>query len=367
MEKRFEYSVQLVAVFVLVAGCFLVLRPFLAAMLLALVVCVSTWPLYLRLLRSMKGRQNIAALTMTLSLVLVVILPLALVAYNLADNVTAFYDWVRQATEAGPPVPPAWLKEIPVVGGSADSYWHQIAIDPEARTALVNHLLDPTRRFLLAGGILLGRGVVVMSLAAFVSFFFYRDGIALTRFLSGAMDRVAGIHEENVLGIVRNTVRGVMYGLLGTALAQGIVATIGFFIASVPAALLLGVATAVLSLLPIGPPLIWGSATVWLFYQGSVGWGIFMLLWGVFLISGVDNVVKPLLISHGSKLPFILILFGVMGGVLAFGFVGVFIGPTLLAVGYGLLQEWVASPRYSVSQRPRDLIEREADQPREPE
>lgn len=133
-----------------------------------------------------------------------------------------------------------------------------------------------------------------------------------------------------------------MYGLLGTALAQGFVATIGFAIAGVPAALLLGVATFLLSLLPIGPPLIWGSVAIWLFYQGTVGWGIFMLLWGFFLISGVDNVVKPLLISRGSNLPFILVLFGVFGGVLAFGFVGVFIGPTLLAVGFSLIKEWAA-------------------------
>jgi predicted PurR-regulated permease PerM len=343
VEKRFEYFAQLAAVFILVAGCFLVLRPFLAAMLLALVVCVSTWPLYLRLLRRMKDMQNIAALTMTLSLALLVILPLALVAYNLADNVTAFNDWIRQAIEAGPPGPPAWLKDVPIVGNSADAYWHQLATDPQERSALANRLLEPTKSFLLAGGILLGRGVMVMSLAAFVSFFFYRDGVALVRFLNVAMDRVVGTHVENVLGIVRNTIRSVMYGLLGTALAQGIVATIGFAIAGVPAVLLLGVFTSILSLIPVGPPLIWGGAAIWLFYQGSAGWGIFMLVWGFFLISSVDNVVKPMLISYGSKLPFILILFGVMGGVLAFGFVGVFIGPTLLAVGYSLMREWAAS------------------------
>jgi predicted PurR-regulated permease PerM len=104
--------------------------------------------------------------------------------------------------------------------------------------------------------------------------------------------------------------------------------------------MLLGVATFVLSLIPVGPPLIWGGAAIWLFYQGSMGWGIFMLLWGMLLISSVDNVVKPLLISRGSNLPFILVMFGVMGGVLAFGFVGIFIGPTLLAVGFSLMKKW---------------------------
>ena len=340
MEKRFEYFAHLAAVFILVAGCFLVLRPFLTATLLAAVVCVSTWPFYGWLLRRMKGRQSIAALTMTLSLALGIILPLALVAYNLTDNVTAFYDWIRQTIEAGPLEPPAWLKGVPIVGESADRYWHLVAGNREELAALGNRLLEPARNFLLAGGILLGQGVMEMCLAAFVSFFFYRDGAALVRFLEVAMDRVVGAHREHVLGIINNTVRGVMYGFLGTALAQGFVAAIGFAIAGVPAALLLGVVTFLLSFVPVGPPLIWGGAAFWLFYQGAVGWGIFMLLWGFLLISTVDNVLKPMLISRSSNLPFILGLFGVMGGVLAFGFVGVFIGPTLLAVGFSLTKQW---------------------------
>lgn len=342
MQKRLESFAQLALVFILVAGCYLVLRPFLTATLLAAVVCVTTWPIYLWLLSNMKGRQNIAALTMTLSLSLLFILPLALVAYNLADEVTGLYDGIMLALESGPIAPPDWLKNIPVVGAAADEYWHLISTSKKDMDALIKRLLVPAKDFLQAGGILLGQGVLEMSLAAFVSFFIYRDGAALLRFLNLAMERTVGTHAANILVIINNTVRGVMYGLLGTALAQGLVATIGFAIAGVPAALLLGVATALLSLIPIGPPLIWGGAAAWLFYQGTVGWGIFMLLWGFFLISSVDNVVKPMLISRGGNLPFILGLFGVMGGVFAFGFVGVFIGPTLLAVGYSLVQEWTA-------------------------
>ena len=340
MDKRFENFTQLAAIFILVAGCFMVLRPFLAAMLLAVAVCISTWPVYHWLLRKMRGWKNTTALAMTLSLVLVVILPLALVAYNLTDNVTAFYDWIKQAVEAGPTEPPAWLKKAPIIGGSASEYWHLLATNHEEMVALEKRLLEPAKNFLLAGGLLLGQGVMQMSLAAFVCFFFYRDGAALLHFLNAAMERAVGIHAAKVLGIINNTVRGVMYGLLGTALAQGIVATIGFSIAGLSAALLLGVVTCLFSLIPIGPPIIWGGAAIWLFYQGDVGWGVFMLLWGLLLISTVDNVVKPLLISRSSKMPFILVLFGVMGGVLAFGFVGVFIGPTLLALGLNLIQEW---------------------------
>ena len=340
MEQRFDYYAKLAAVLILVGGCFLVLKPFLTATLLAAVVCVSTWPLYLRLLRKMNGQQTLAALLMTMTLSLLVILPLALVAYNLADNVTAFYNEIKMAVEFGPASPPAWLKDMPIVGTSAHEYWQLLASSKVEMDALTKRLLEPTKNFLLAGGIFLGQGVMDMSLAAFVSFFFYRDGMTLLRLLNVMMDKIIGVHTENVLGIINSTVQGVMYGLLGTALAQGIVATIGFAIAGVPAALMLGTITALLSLIPVGPPLIWVGAAIWLFYKGTVGWGIFMLLWGVFLISSVDNFVKPFLISRSSKLPFILILFGVIGGVIAFGFVGVFIGPTLLAVAFSLIKKW---------------------------
>jgi predicted PurR-regulated permease PerM len=158
--------------------------------------------------------------------------------------------------------------------------------------------------------------------------------------LMAAMARVMDHDAASVSSIVSNTVRGVMYGLLGTALAQALVAGIGFAIAGVPAVLLLSVLVFVSSLIPVGPPLIWGGAAIWLFAQGSTGWGIFMLVWGFFLISGVDNVVRPMLISRGSSLPFLLTLLGVLGGVIAFGFVGLFIGPTLLAVGYSLASGW---------------------------
>ena len=340
MKLRYAYFYHVAAILILVAGCFLVLRPFLTATLLAAVLCITTWPLYLGLLRKFKGRKSLAALIMTLSLVIIIILPLALIAYNLADNVTALYNGIRSAIESGPPAPPDWLKDIPVVGVRLDTYWHLISTSREEMDALILFSLEPTKNFLLAGGILLGQGVIEMSLAAFVSFFLYRDGEALVRIINAAMDSLVGLNTSNVLDTIKNTVRGVMFGLLGTALAQGFVAALGFAIAGVPGALMLGAATSLLSLIPVGPPLIWGGAAIWLFNQGSAGWGVFMLLWGVLLISTVDNVVKPLLISRGSNLPFLLVLFGVMGGVLAFGFIGIFIGPTLLAVAYSLVQEW---------------------------
>ena len=340
MGKRFEYLVQLFTVLVLVVGCFLVLRPFLAATLLAAVICITSWPVYESLLRRFKGRKNWAALTMTIALTLVVILPLTLVAYSLADNVTAVYEFIKHIIDKGPMEPPAWVASLPLVGHSLNDYWHLIANSHKEMAVLTKRVLEPAKDFMLAGGMILGQGVIEMSLSVFICFFFYRDGAAVSDFLNTAMGRIAGAHAQKIAVIIDKTVRNVMYGLLGSSLAQGIVATLGFAIAGVPAALVLGVATGILSLIPIGPPLIWGGAVVWLFYQGDAGWAVFMLLWGVVMISGVDNMVLPLMLSRDSNLPFILLLLGVMGGVVAFGFVGIFLGPTLLAVGFSLLKKW---------------------------
>jgi predicted PurR-regulated permease PerM len=340
MDKRYESFARMAAILLLLGGCLFVLRPFLAAILFAAVVSISSWPLYLALLARLRGRRNLAALTMTFSLTLVVVLPLAMVAYNLADDVTHMVELVRVAVNGGGFAVPAWIKEVPMAGPWLDGYAHRLAASREELLTLAQRLLDPARHYLLAGAMVLGSGVAQVSLAAFVSFFFYRDGEAILATLSSLMERLMGAGAAKVSAIVSQTVRGVMFGLLGTALAQAVVAAIGFAIAGVPAVPLLSVATFVFSLVPVGPPLIWGGAAIWLFAQEQAGWGVFMLVWGFFLISGVDNVVKPFLISRGSSLPFVLVLLGVTGGVLAFGFVGLFIGPTLLAVGFSLLRDW---------------------------
>lgn len=344
MEQRTGRNYTRIATVVLLTlGCLYVLKPFLPAILFAAAVVISSWPLYLRLLTAMHGRRTPAALTMTLSLTLLVIIPLAIVAYNLADDVATTFGQMRNALEHGELLPPGWIKDIPFLGDTIDAYLRQLVASREQMLALAQRMIEPARHWLLAGGLMLGTGVVQMSLAAFVSFFLYRDGKALIAVLAVMMAKVMGEGAETVSDTISQTTRGVMYGLLGTALAQGLVAAVGFAMAGVPAVPLLSVLVFVLSLVPVGPPLVWGSAAVWLFSQGETGWGVFMVIWGTVLISGVDNVVRPMLISRGTSLPFLLTLLGVLGGVIAFGFVGMFIGPVLLAVGYSLMSEWTGT------------------------
>jgi predicted PurR-regulated permease PerM len=163
--------------------------------------------------------------------------------------------------------------------------------------------------------------------------------------LTTAVERIAGEQGKHLLTVAGKTVRGVVYGILGTALLQAVMMGIGLLIAGVPGAALLALLTFFASIVPIvGTGLVWVPAALWLFHQGLTGWGIFVLIWGVG-VANIDNFVKPWLISQGSNLPFILIFLGVVGGALTFGFIGVFLGPTLLAVGYRLLAEWISSHR----------------------
>ncbi|MBA5688450.1 AI-2E family transporter [Rugamonas apoptosis] len=343
MEQRFQPYTRLAAIVLLILGCLIVLRPFLAAILFAAAIAISSWPLYLRLLHRMRQRRTLAAALMTFSLTLVILVPLALVAWSVADNAASYFDQVRAALDDGGIVLPAWVKQLPLVGEQFDAYLRKLVASREELIALAQRLLEPARKLLLGSSLVLGSGVAQVSLAVFVCFFLYRDGHAIVALVRSGMNKLIGEQGVAVADTVGRTVRGVMYGLLGTALAQAGVAAVGLALAGVPAVALLSITTFVLSLVPVGPPLIWGGAAIWLFNQGHTGWGVFMLLWGFFAISGVDNVVKPILISRGSSLPFILVLLGVMGGVLAFGFVGLFIGPTLLAVALGLLRHWGAA------------------------
>jgi len=347
MEKRIEQIVQIAALVMLVIGCLFVLRPFVTALLGAAIMCIATWPAYRHLERLTGNRRSLAALVMTLLLTIVVILPLALLAATLSDSVAPAFDWVRAALAGGLPPPPDWVRATPFVGNSLDAGWRELA-SPEKLEEALKRFAQPAQQGLLQFGVMLGEGVLQLGLVSFIGFFLYRDGEALLKWLRSAMRRVSGTLAPGLLLTVGGTVRGVVYGILGTALVQGILAAIGFLIAGVPAPALLGFLTFLSSMLPVGPPLIWGGAAIWLFYQDKVGWAVFMAIYGLIVVSGVDNVLKPLLISRGSNLPFVLVFFGVLGGVIAFGFIGLFLGPVLLTVGYALLREWV-HPRSSSS------------------
>jgi predicted PurR-regulated permease PerM len=345
-EQRANHERYLgwILLLLLLGCCLLVLRPFVTAMLWAAVLSFSLWPVYGRLLKALGGRRTLAAALLSLGMILVVLLPFVIVAFKLADNINDLQAATQRLLDAGLPAPPAWLAKLPLVGQAATEAWRNLAADSGNLLASLKRFVEPVVTQLFKTGMSLGVGLFQLALSILVTFFLLRNGAAVGDRLTDGAGRLLGERGKHLLDLAGRTVRGVVYGILGTALVQAVMAGIGFLIAGVPGAAFLALLTFFLSVVPVGPPLVWVPAVLWLFHQGATGWAIFMIVWGLG-VSTVDNFVKPWLISQGSDMPFLLILFGVLGGVLAFGFIGVFIGPTLLAVGYRVVAEWSAASR----------------------
>ncbi len=344
-QQRIEQIVVIALLVILALGCLTVLRPFLSALLWALILSFSSWPLYGWLLQRLKGRRSLAALLMTLLVAGVFILPLAAAGAGLADSVAKIGSMVAVLLRQGPPGPPVWVGDLPIIGPQLAQRWLELEQLGAGWTAELEPYLDTGLDWLLSLGVRMGEAILQVSLGLLAAFFFFRDGAEGTRRLSVAVERLGGLRAQRLLAVAASTVRSVVYGVIGTALAQATLQALGLWLAGVPAAFFLGFLTFFLSFVPLGPPIIWLSAAVWVLYNEAIGWGLFLIGWGFFVVSGVDNVLRPYLISRGSKLPLLLVLFGVLGGLMAFGFLGIFLGPTLLGLGYVLLQEWSGGPQ----------------------
>jgi hypothetical protein len=332
--------VRIALVALLALGCILILRPFIAAILFAAVICVTTWPLYARLLQGLGNQSGLSALLMVALLTLVILLPMGFLAASLTDLVPELVEKINALIDTPPPSPPEWLNRLPLVGTLIKDYWEHAAASSEEISKVLRQFYEPARGLLLKTVVLAGQGLMQLVAVLFIAFFFYRDGESLIQRVRSLAHRLGGDLGGQMLQLSRSTVKGVMIGIVGTAFAQALVALVGFLIAGVPAAAVLAAATFFLSMIPVGPPLIWGGAAFWLFDQGESGWAAFMAIWGLFAISSVDNLVKPILISRTASLPILLIALGVFGGVLAFGFVGIFLGPTLLALALALTDKY---------------------------
>jgi predicted PurR-regulated permease PerM len=340
---RVESLLTLAVLAMLIVGCFFVVQPFLTAIVWAAILCATMWPLFSWIVRQFRGDTSLASLILVLLIAVTLLAPFVIVGFTIAENAERMGEFVRQVVEEGPPEPPAWVARIPLIGETVGSTWSSFTHDTAKLLVEARQYIDPARKVLVASGATLLSGILQLTLSIFLAFFFFRDGKSILASAHAAIELLAGERGHRLALVAVVTVRGVVLGILGTALAQGVLMAIGLWFAGIKAAPLLGLATFFLSPVPIGPPLIWIPAGLWLVHIGSTGWGIFVLAWGLLVVSSVDNFLKPMIISRGSDLPFVLVLLGVLGGAVAFGFIGVFLGPVLIAVGYALLKEWAAT------------------------
>jgi predicted PurR-regulated permease PerM len=341
--RGLERYAVLAALVLLTIGCYLVVRPFLTAFLWGAIIAVSNRKLYQRFVRLVRGRQKPAAALFGLFLVAILFLPISVFAVRLAAGTPALIERVDGMISGGLREPPAWLGSIPLVGQPALEWWQTVSADPEQLRQHLRPLLKPIREFLVAAAAGISTGILQFALAIFIAALLLLNGETLTAAVDRIAARLGGERGLRQVAIVRSTVRGVFRGLLGTCAVQAVLAMIGFLIAGVPGVILLGMATFFLSVVPLGPALLWLPAALWLGANGNKGMAIFIAVWGLVVVGGAENIVRPLLMGKGIQAPLAVVFLGVIGGILAFGFLGLFIGPTILTVAYNLFQEWMAT------------------------
>jgi predicted PurR-regulated permease PerM len=339
LSDRVRILLALTVLALLILGCVLVAWPFVTAIIWAGILTFSTWGFFSYLRQVTGGRTSLAALAMILIIASIMVVPFLIVGQSLADNIGDVVNAIRHPFEQGPNLPD-WITGLPYVGPRIETYVNSLAHDPAARKAELQSLVDPLKRFGVRLGKSLGSGILQIILSLVICFFFYRDGDAIARRLERAAIQLGGARGYRLLEVASLTVRGVVRGFIGTAIVQGILMGLGFWAASVPGAFLLGFLTFVFGFVPFAPMLLWAAAAIWLFQQGSNSWAIFTLVWGLAVGLGADHLLKPILISRLGTTPLLIVMVGVFGGALAFGFLGIFLGPTLLAAGYSLLEEW---------------------------
>ena len=335
---------------VLLGACLWVLTPFVTALFWAAVLAFASWPVMRFLTRALKGNASLAAGLLTSGWVLIVAGPLVWLGFNIADHIRNATELIKNLRVTGLPDAPEWLIDVPMVGGRLLELWQTVDQQGAAFLATAKPYMGQTGNWLLARSASIGAGILELALSLLLVFFFYRDGPRLANFAKSLVERLIEDRADYYINLVAGTVRRVVNGVIGTAAAQAIVALFGFAVAGVPGALLLAALTFMLSLIPMGPPLVWGPAVAWLVFQNEYGMAVFMFLWGLLVISSVDNFLKPYLISRGGNLPLVVVLMGVFGGLFAFGFMGLFLGPTLLAVAYSLVSDWIASNQPRIEQ-----------------
>ena len=324
----------------LLAACLWVLAPFASALFWAAVLAFASWPVMRLLTRWLNGNATLAAGLLTFSWMVLVAVPLVWLGFNIADQIRDANALLHDLQVEGLPPAPEWLGELPLIGDSLVNFWNTVDERGTALIASIRPYIGQVANWLLVRSARIGGGMLELALSLVLVFFFYRDGPRLSAFVHSLLHRLIGDRADHYLELVAGTVQRVVNGVIGTAAAQAILAYIGFLIAGIPGALVLGLLTFACSFIMV-PPLIWGPAVAWLAWQGDYGMAVFLGIWGMFVISGVDNVLKPYLISRGGNLPLVVVLLGVFGGILAFGFMGLFLGPTLLAVAYSLLGDWL--------------------------
>lgn len=318
-----------------------ILKPFLGAMLWAVTIVTATWPLMVKIQRTLWGRRSLAVLVMSLVLLCILVIPLSLAIGTIVSNADRMTDWVKLLSRFEVPSPPAWLGSVPFLGSDLVKAWEKVAVVgvQDFIKKLAPYGGNVLRWFITEVG---GFGALVLQflLTVALSAVLYARGEQAALKMKSFGRRLAGARGEHSILLAGQAVRGVALGVVVTALAQAIMGGIGLAIARVPFSAVLTAVMFMLAIAQVGPLLVLIPSVVWLYWKGSTAWGTFLLIWTI-VVSVMDNFLRPFLIKKGADLPLLLIFAGVVGGLVSFGLIGIFVGPVVLAVAHTLLSAWI--------------------------
>lgn len=334
-------TLAVVFLFALIAASVWILWPFLAAVVWATMIVVATWPFMLRLERWLRGKRWLAVTGMTLLLLGIFVLPLSFAITAVAENFKEITAWAALLANFKVPPPPDWLGSIPLAGERATSNWKEFAaLNHEELAARIAPYLGTIVRWL--AGQIGGFGLLIahIALMVLVAAVLYATGesAAVMALRFGA--RLAGDRGEHAVRLAGQAIRGVALGVVVTALVQALAGGIGLAIVGVPFPVMLTAVMFILAIVQVGVALVLFPVVAWLYWSGNATWGTVLLVWTILVLS-IDNFLRPLLIKQGVDLPMLLIIAGVVGGLLAFGLIGIFVGPVVLAVAYTLFTAWI--------------------------
>lgn len=335
---RTVLSVLLIAV--LISASFWVLRPFLLASIWAAMIVVATWPLMVKLQARVR-RRTFAVIVMTGAMLLFFVVPLLLAIQAIGNNMDTITEWLHSLPSLSIPPPPDWISSIPLLGAKVAERWKDVAAagTSELLTRL-QPFLEGVAKWLASAAGSVGVVVIEFLLTVVIAAIMYAQGEAARDGLIRFGRRLAGERGENVVQLAGQAIRAVALGVVVTALVQTVLVGFGLFITGVPFAGLLTAVILLLCIAQIGPFVVLIPAIIWLYWSGDTVWGTVLLVWSI-AVGPLDNILRPILIRRGADLPMLLIFAGVIGGLIAFGIVGLFVGPVLLAVTYTLLEQWV--------------------------
>ena len=328
-------------IFILFYLSFQVLKYFIVPVLWAAIIAYITWPLYHSVQKLCGPRPTLSATIMISMVVLVVGIPLTFAIFMLQhEGRNLFYELQRQVFSGHLDVP-QFIRDLPIIGKEVTRTLKEINTDPNS---IVQNVSGWFQSHLNYGRLVLSeisKNIFKLCFAVMSLFFFYRDGQTILNQVSKALEMVIGPRIHHYLDTISETTRAVVYGVGLTAIAQALLAGLSYFVAGVPNPMVLTIVTFIFALIPFGPPVAYSAVSLWLFSQGQTIEAIGVMVWGVCMVSTADNVIRPLVISGATQIPFLLIMFGVLGGLASFGMVGLFVGPVILAVLLAIWREWL--------------------------